>query len=61
MITLPGLKKAPKKRIAAILEPVDEIGEVNGDINEEDEEENAEDAEDLGMILYLVLRLFTPC
>ncbi|KNA12520.1 hypothetical protein SOVF_124880 [Spinacia oleracea] len=47
MITLPGLKKAPKKRIAAILEPVDEIGEVNGDINEEDEEENAEDAEDL--------------
>uniref|UniRef100_A0A803L7N0 Replication factor C subunit 1 n=1 Tax=Chenopodium quinoa TaxID=63459 RepID=A0A803L7N0_CHEQI len=47
MITLPGLKKAPKKRIAAILEPVDEIGEVNGDINEENEEEDTEDAEDL--------------
>ncbi|XP_021756204.1 replication factor C subunit 1-like isoform X2 [Chenopodium quinoa] len=46
MITLPGLKKAPKKRIAAILEPVDEIGEVNGDINEENEEEDTEDAEE---------------
>ncbi|KAL2905603.1 Replication factor C subunit 1, partial [Bienertia sinuspersici] len=47
MITLPGFKKAPKKRIAAILEPVDELGEVNGDINGENEEENTEDAEDL--------------
>ncbi|KMT08722.1 hypothetical protein BVRB_6g139950 [Beta vulgaris subsp. vulgaris] len=47
MITLPGFKKAPKKRIAAILEPVDEVGEANGDIDGENEEENTEDADDL--------------
>ncbi|CAO2828348.1 unnamed protein product [Amaranthus hypochondriacus] len=47
MITLPGLKKAPKKRIAAILEPVDELGEETDDINKENEEENTEDTEEL--------------
>ena len=50
MITLPGLKKAPKKRIAAILEPVDELGEETDDINEENEEENTEDTEELGKL-----------
>lgn len=54
MITLPGFKKAPKKRIAAILEPVDEVGEANGDIDGENEEENTEDADDLGKRSHLV-------
>lgn len=47
MINLPGLKKAPKKRIAAILEPADELGEASGDVIEENEEENSEDTEEL--------------
>lgn len=49
MITLPGMKKAPKKRIAAILEPsTDGVGEENGDAAFESEEENSSDTEDLG-------------
>lgn len=44
LITLPGMKKRPKKRIAAILEPVDELNEENGD-QVEDEEGNPEDEE----------------
>lgn len=48
LITLPGIKKAPKKRIAAILEPVEDgIGENNDDPVEESEEESS-DAEELG-------------
>ncbi|RZC78493.1 hypothetical protein C5167_002687 [Papaver somniferum] len=48
LITLPGFKKAPKKRIAAMLEPVDSGGltEENGDTLAESEEENASDTED---------------
>ncbi|PIA54206.1 hypothetical protein AQUCO_00900631v1 [Aquilegia coerulea] len=47
MITLPGIKKAPKKRIAAILEPVDDaLAEENGDTLAESEEENSSDTED---------------
>ncbi|CAB4289778.1 unnamed protein product [Prunus armeniaca] len=47
-VTLPGMKKAPKKRIAAILEPsVDVIGENNDDTLVESEEENSSDTEDL--------------
>lgn len=46
LITLPGLKKAPKKRVAAMLEPVDEnLAEENGDTLQEDEEGNS-DAEE---------------
>ncbi|KAF9595445.1 hypothetical protein IFM89_000363 [Coptis chinensis] len=46
MITVPGIKKAPKKRIAAMLEPVDEaLAEENGDILAENEEESS-DTED---------------
>ncbi|XP_042483275.1 replication factor C subunit 1 isoform X1 [Macadamia integrifolia] len=47
LITLPGIKKAPKKRIAAILEPV-EVGleEETGDAVVESEEENSSDAEE---------------
>ncbi|GLT75813.1 hypothetical protein SLA2020_475100 [Shorea laevis] len=48
LITLPGMKKAPKKRIAAILEPSDDgLGEENGDALAENEE-NASDSEDVG-------------
>lgn len=47
MITLPGVKKAPKKRIAAMLEPADGEGLVeNAEPLEEIEEENSSDAED---------------
>ncbi|XP_041991381.1 replication factor C subunit 1 [Salvia splendens] len=42
LITLPGMKKAPKKRVAAMLEPVDESLPENA----ENEEENLSDAED---------------
>ncbi|XP_078179864.1 replication factor C subunit 1-like isoform X2 [Carex rostrata] len=48
MITLPGVKKAPKKRIAAILEPPveTETPEENGtSLAEGEEEENSSDAE----------------
>ncbi|KAJ4762451.1 Replication factor C subunit 1 [Rhynchospora pubera] len=48
LITLPGVKKAPKKRIAAILEPPveTETAEENGIALVEGEEENSSDAED---------------
>ncbi|RZR77714.1 hypothetical protein BHM03_00002826 [Ensete ventricosum] len=48
LITLPGLKKAPKKRIAAMLEPVENgVSEENGEALAENEEENS-DSEDAG-------------
>ncbi|TKY67003.1 Replication factor C subunit 1 [Spatholobus suberectus] len=48
LITLPGVKKVPKKRIAAILEPADEGGEKGeGDTLDESEEENSSDTEEL--------------
>ncbi|KAF7805771.1 replication factor C subunit 1 [Senna tora] len=48
LVTLPGPKKAPKKRIAAILEPADEGPEQGGgDALEESEEENSSDTEEL--------------
>ncbi|GMN28499.1 hypothetical protein TIFTF001_041180 [Ficus carica] len=47
-VTLPGIKKAPKKRIAAILEPSDGgLGESNDEVAAESEEENPSDTEDL--------------
>ncbi|KAL5563459.1 hypothetical protein UlMin_033206 [Ulmus minor] len=47
-VTFPGMKKAPKKRIAAILEPSGNgIGEKNEDVPAESEEENSSDTEDL--------------
>lgn len=47
LVTLPGVKKAPKKRIAAILEPSDDgLGEQNGDALAESEEENSSETED---------------
>ncbi|KAH9699376.1 Replication factor C subunit 1 [Citrus sinensis] len=46
LVPLPGMKKAPKKRIAAMLEPPDDgIGEENGDNLAENEEENSSDTE----------------
>ncbi|GAB4840173.1 replication factor C subunit 1 [Ancistrocladus abbreviatus] len=48
LISLPGMKKAPKKRVAAMLEPVsDELAEEAGDVEAESEEENSSDTEDL--------------
>ncbi|WVZ03567.1 hypothetical protein V8G54_024373 [Vigna mungo] len=46
-ITLPGVKKAPKKRIAAILEPAEEGGKNEDDTLDESEEENTSDTEEL--------------
>lgn len=47
LISLPGLKKAPKKRIAAMLEPAESgLAEEHGDAPAEVEEENTSDSED---------------
>lgn len=47
LITLPGIKKAPKKRVAAMLEPLDEgIAEENDETRAEDEE-NSSETEDI--------------
>ncbi|KAI3744069.1 hypothetical protein L1987_57141 [Smallanthus sonchifolius] len=46
LITLPGIKKAPKKRVAAMLEPVDDGVVGDGDVAQNDE--NNSEAEDLG-------------
>lgn len=47
LVPLPGMKKAPKKRIAAMLEPSDDgIGEENGGNLAENEEEKFSDAEE---------------
>ena len=57
LVTLPGIKKAPKKRIAAILEPSDDkIGEENGDVLAGSDEENSSDTEDQGnfLIFYFI-------
>ncbi|KAM5561989.1 hypothetical protein ABKV19_017285 [Rosa sericea] len=52
-VTFPGMKKAPKKRIAAILEPSDNVtGENNDDTLVPNEEENSSDTEDLGMFYH---------
>lgn len=48
LITLPGIRKAPKKRIAAMLEPVDDGGTENGEaLAESEEEQNFSETEDL--------------
>jgi len=61
LITLPGMKKRPKKRIAAILEPVDEANEANEDLDVEDEEERAEDEDDLGKSMFFALQCLNSC
>ncbi|XP_061372402.1 replication factor C subunit 1 [Gastrolobium bilobum] len=45
LVTLPGIKKVPKKRIAAILEPADGGEQGEGDTLDESEEENTSDQE----------------
>lgn len=48
LITLPGIRKAPKKRIAAMLEPVDDGVTENGEaLAESEEEQNFSETEDL--------------
>ncbi|ONK68849.1 uncharacterized protein A4U43_C05F16650 [Asparagus officinalis] len=51
LINLPGIKKAPKKRIAAILEPVDAVDsglpEENGNGLVESDEENSSEADEI--------------
>lgn len=60
-VSLPGIKKAPKRRIAAILEPSDGgLGENNDEVAAESEEENPSDTEDLGMFCFLVLLICHP-
>lgn len=49
LITLPGMKKAPKKRVAAMLEPVDESLPESG----ENEEESLSDDEDQGTYYHI--------
>lgn len=51
LITLPGLKKAPKKRVAAMLEPADDSLEGKTDDMAENEEGNSSD-EESGTVLY---------
>ncbi|KAL8154305.1 hypothetical protein V2J09_012065 [Rumex salicifolius] len=47
LITLPGIKKAPKKRIAAILEPAtEELAEDNAGLGAESEDEATSETED---------------
>ncbi|GAV92202.1 RFC1 domain-containing protein [Cephalotus follicularis] len=47
LVTIPGMKKAPKRLIAAILEPADDVlGEENGEIVAKNEESSS-DTEDL--------------
>ena len=54
LVTLPGIKKAPKKRIAAILEPADEgVEQGKGETLDESEEENTSDTEELGKFYVL--------
>eukprot|EP00257_Ricinus_communis_P013859 XP_015571395.1 replication factor C subunit 1 isoform X2 [Ricinus communis] len=49
LVPLPGVKKAPKKRIATILESSDDgVAGEDGDALAESEEQNSSDAEDLG-------------
>lgn len=51
LITLPGIKKAPKKRIAAMLEPAEDTVEGNGgDALAESDDENSLDNDDTGKI-----------
>lgn len=53
LVTLPGIKKVPKKRIAAILEPADEgVKQGDGDALDESEEEISSDTEDTGKIIH---------
>ncbi|KAK9999208.1 hypothetical protein SO802_018811 [Lithocarpus litseifolius] len=47
LVTLPGVKKAPKKRIAAILEPSDDGLVDGGSTLAEGEEENSSDTDEL--------------
>jgi replication factor C subunit 1 len=52
LVTLPGVKKAPKKRIAAILEPSDDGLADGGGKLAESEEDNSSDTDELGKLLY---------
>lgn len=51
LITLPGMKKAPKKRIAAILEPTeDSVEGAGGETLAESDDENSLDNDGAGKI-----------
>lgn len=52
LINLPGIKKAPKKRVAAMLEPIDDG--VVGDADVAQNDENNSDAEDLGISIFYI-------
>ena len=55
LVKLPGVKKAPKKRIAAILEPSDDgFVDGGGSTLAEGEEDNSSDMDELGKLQYLM-------
>lgn len=55
LVSLPGIKKAPKKRIAAIMEPVENgLGEETEDKLAASDNENDSDADDHGNILLFL-------
>lgn len=54
LITLPGIKKAPKKRVAAMLEPLD-------DNVAEENEEAPSDTDDQGMLFCYLLIYIVDC
>lgn len=60
LITLPGIKKAPKKRVAAMLEPEETLVEENVDAVGENEEENSSETEESGNTLHPSLQPFLP-
>jgi len=52
LINIPGMKKPLKKRVAAILEPVEEsLPEENGLASAEDDEDDSSDTENNGVSL----------
>lgn len=50
LVSLPGIKRAPKKRVAAMLEPIDDTLAESA----ENEEENPSDTEDQGMFFSCI-------
>ena len=54
LVKLAGVKKAPKKRIAAILEPSDDGFVDGGSTLAEGEEDNSSDMDELGKLQYLM-------
>lgn len=60
MVQLPGVKKAPKKRIAAMLEPtVESLRGEDGEQVAENEEDKESDAEDSGTVHFFLVNYYS--